>query len=101
RRIRRGQKVITTFLAANTDPRRFPDPLRFDVTRGDSRHLAFGQGPHYCLGAPVARVEAAVAVGTLLALPGLRLTTREVPYDRTVVVRSPSSLPVIIEAGVS
>ncbi len=100
RKIRRGQKVLTGFLAANTDPLRFPDPLRFDVTRGDSRHLAFGQGPHYCLGAPVARVEAAVAVGALLTrYPDIRLATDRVAYDRTVVVRLPASLPVVIAEG--
>ncbi len=52
--------------AGNRDPTRFPEPDRLDVGRADNRHLAFGQGAHFCLGAPLARVEAELAIGTLL-----------------------------------
>lgn len=73
-RIRRGDQVVAVIGSANRDPDRFPDPDAFDVGRQDNRHLSFGLGPHYCLGAPLARLEAQVAIPALLRrLPGLRL----------------------------
>ncbi len=60
--------------AANTDPQQFADPETLDITRQINRHLAFSMGIHYCLGAPLARLEAQIAIGTLLQrLPNLRL----------------------------
>ena len=64
--IPQGDMVIPVLLAANNDPRRFPDPETFDITREPNRHVAFGFGIHYCLGAPLARLEAAIVVGSLL-----------------------------------
>jgi cytochrome P450 len=60
------QLVMLNLAAANHDPQRFPEPARFDVTRTDARHLSFGHGVHFCLGASLARLEAEVAFTTLL-----------------------------------
>lgn len=61
-----GDKVVVSFLAANRDPRVFPDPDRFDIARGSREHLTFGHGPHLCLGAHLARVQMRTLFGTLL-----------------------------------
>jgi cytochrome P450 len=72
--IRRGELVIAIVGAADRDTTRFREAERLDVRRDDARHLAFGRGPHYCLGAPLARLEAQIALATLFRrLPGLRL----------------------------
>lgn len=65
--VRRGEYVLLMLAAANRDPRQFPAPDTFDLARKPNRHLAFGFGPHICLGAPLARLEMAVALRTLLA----------------------------------
>ena len=81
--------------AANRDPRRLPDPDRLDVARADIRPIAFGGGIHFCLGAHLARIEAEVAIGTLLRrLPGLTLDDAEHPDWRpTFVLRGLERLP--------
>jgi cytochrome P450 len=72
--IKRGDGVIVIVGSANRDASRFPEPDKLDFDREDVKHLAFGRGSHYCLGAPLARVEAEIALTTLLRrLPGLRL----------------------------
>lgn len=64
--IPRGEIVIPVLLAANRDPEVFPDPDRLDVSRDPNRHIAFGSGIHLCLGAPLARLEGAIAFSALL-----------------------------------
>ncbi|MFM9107487.1 MAG: cytochrome P450 [Chloroflexota bacterium] len=69
-----GDQVIVVLASGNRDPRQFPDPDRFDITREPGRHLAFGMGIHACLGAPLARIEGQIALNSLLArFPDVRL----------------------------
>jgi cytochrome P450 family 142 subfamily A polypeptide 1 len=64
--LREGDQVVLMYAAANRDPRAFSDPDRLDVTRPDNRHVAFGFGTHFCLGAWLARLELRVMFGELL-----------------------------------
>jgi cytochrome P450 len=94
--IRRGQLVFLFLAAANRDPAHFPDPDRLDVTRSVHKHVAFGQGHHFCLGAPLARLEAQIAFATILRrLPGLRLATDRYVYRDNFNIRGLESLPVV------
>jgi cytochrome P450 len=92
--IRRGDLVQLMLGAANRDPVQFPDPDRFDLTRRDNRHLAFGLGPHFCLGAALARMEGHVVLGTLLRrLPDLRLATDHLEYRPNLAFHGLTALP--------
>ncbi|MEV7031840.1 cytochrome P450 [Streptomyces sp. NPDC093272] len=74
-----GETVLLSLAAAHRDPRRFPEPDRLDLGRDGAGHLALGHGIHYCIGAPLARLEAEIALTALLdRLPGLAL---DVPVD--------------------
>lgn len=74
--IHRGDYIIIALAAANRDEASFADPDTLDITREENRHLAFGKGIHYCLGAPLARLEGEIAIGTLLRrLPHVHLET--------------------------
>jgi cytochrome P450 len=94
--IPRGATVMIATAVADRDPDRFADPDRLDVTRADNAHLAFGHGAHYCLGAPLARLEGEIAIGTVLRrLPDLALA---VPHENLEWqiggLRGPRRLPV-------
>ena len=95
--VRRGEHVIAVLGSANRDPAQFADPETLDVRRNECKHVGFGRGPHYCLGAPLARLEAEIALQTLFErLPNLRLTIAEDDlYWRPIpFFRSLAELPV-------
>ncbi|WP_327411662.1 cytochrome P450 family protein [Streptomyces sp. NBC_01233] len=99
--IPRGATVLIASAIADRDPARFADPDRLDVTRQDNAHLAFGHGIHYCLGAPLARLEGQIALGTALRrLPGLALAVApdEIRW-RPGGLRGPLTLPVTFTPG--
>lgn len=87
RRIEVGQEVAMLFGSAQRDPRRFDDPDRFDIGRNEPSHVGFGGGIHFCIGAPLARMELAVSVeGIVERFPGLTLAV-EPDYHPTFVIR--------------
>ncbi len=92
-----GEWVLIATSSANRDPARFPDPDRLDLGRDTSGHVAFGYGIHYCLGAPLARMEAEVALGALLPrFPGLSLAVpaEELRWRPVSLMHGLESLPV-------
>ena len=98
--IRAGARVFALLNAANRDPHVFADPERFDVTRGDTRHISFGFGIHFCLGAPLARLEGQIAVKALVErLPNLALAIDEPEWSDSFVLRGVKSLPVSFRAA--
>jgi cytochrome P450 len=89
-----------TFLlgAANRDPDVFVEPERFDMQRQPNRHLAFGFGRHFCIGAELARVEARIAFPMILRqLPHLQWAGEEVQWHAAFGIRSLESLPVVTQ----
>lgn len=96
-RIGAGDAVYVSYLAANRDPDVFPDPGRIDIDRSPNPHLAFGHGPHYCVGGLLARLESELLVDALLdRVPGLRLAVapERVPFRKGALIRGPEALPV-------
>ena len=95
KQIPKGSVVVAAIGAANRDPACFADPERLDVTRKDNRHIAFGFGIHFCLGAPLARIEGQVAIGTLLRrMPALKLCSDTPQWRESSVLRGLKTLPV-------
>ena len=92
--IKQGQKIAALLGSANRDPHAFPNADVFDIHRDPNNHIAFGAGIHFCLGAPLARLELSVTVPRLLErLPELQLASEPVQRD-TFVLRGYHSIPV-------
>ncbi|QKG85017.1 cytochrome P450 [Kroppenstedtia pulmonis] len=97
KRISQGDLMIVVLASANRDEEQFTDPDRLDITRKNNRHIAFGMGIHYCLGAPLARLEGKIAFETLLRrMPDLRLNTdsEKLEWRYSYLMRGLKSLPV-------
>lgn len=92
-----GDVVLPSLLAANRDPDVFDDPNTFDITRDPNRHVAFGAGVHYCVGAPLARLEGTIAIKSLLAkYPNLRLNASvgDLEWAPSTLIHGLRALPV-------
>ena len=95
--LKKGGQVVLLIAAANRDPAQFEHADRLDVTREDVRHLSFGHGIHFCLGAQLARLEAALALeGLIRRFPDLRFTAEKIEWGRNTVLRGPKSLPLLL-----
>jgi cytochrome P450 len=95
--VKQGEMINILIGGANRDPARFQDPDRFVLTRTDGAHLSFAAGPHYCVGATLARVEGEIAMaGLARRVPGLRLATDEIVFRPSPVLRGLVELPVRI-----
>ena len=99
-KIARGDRLFLMINAANRDPRQFDDPDRLDVAREPNRHVAFGAGIHFCVGAPLARLEAQIAVPALLtALSDLALGSAQLDWLDSLVFRGVRSMPVTFRSS--
>ena len=99
-RIEAGQAILPWISSANRDGAEFPDPDRFDIVREPNRHLGFGRGIHFCLGAPLARLEAKIALNSMLdRLPGA-WQIADVPLEqiKSFIVFGTKNLPLIWSA---
>ncbi len=95
RRIAKGQFVNLITGGANRDPAQFPDPDKLDVRRGVTRHSTFGMGAHFCIGAPLAKMEGEIALGTLIRrFPNIRLETETLEWDGNPTFHGLKALPV-------
>jgi cytochrome P450 len=97
--VRKGERVRMLWGSANRDGERFPEPDRYDLARTDIKHLAFGAGRHYCLGASLARLEITTAIETLARrFPEMRMAEPEPRWKASYNVRSVDALPLVLGA---
>lgn len=96
--IPKGAFVVLMLASGSRDPKHFPNADQFDVYREDNRHFGFGGGPHFCVGAPLARMEAGIALGELVRrLEGPRLVSDSLRYRKNAALRGPEELLVGFE----
>lgn len=96
--LRKGDRVFIMINAANRDPRRFDSPHELDLARSPNRHLTFGQGLHFCLGAPLARLEARICLSLLVQrYPDMRLAPGAIRWMDALVMRGLTSLPLYLQ----
>ena len=93
-RMRRGEIVMLAIGAANRDPRVHSDPDVFDIRRKPNRHLSFGSGIHYCIGAALGRIETEIAIGTLIERLERPALAAEPPKRRSAVIHGLDRLDV-------
>jgi cytochrome P450 PksS len=97
--IKAGEMVVASLLSANRDPSMFANPNGLDLGRTPNKHIAFGNGIHYCVGAPLARLEGSVAFNLLLnRLPNLALAVSpdELEWNPTVLLHGMKHMPVTV-----
>jgi cytochrome P450 len=97
RRLAAGDMAYLCLAGANRDPAEFPDPDRLDVRRDPRQHIAFGLGPHFCLGAPLARMEGQIGLRTLFERCSDLQITGELNYEALIASRSLTALPVTVK----
>jgi cytochrome P450 len=96
--IRRGESVMASLAAANRDPGQYPEPDRFDITRQDVTHHSFGGGAHFCLGAPLPRLAAPVAIPAFhQRFPRLRLADEPLEWRALPAFRGLAKLWVLVD----
>jgi cytochrome P450 PksS len=101
-KISQGDVVAVIIGSANHDEAQFPDPETFDIAREPNKHLAFGQGLHFCIGAPLARMEGQIALMTLFRrFPNLRLAQapESLRWRKSLIVRGLEQLPVVAQSS--
>ena len=97
--VRAGEQVVALLHEANHDPTVFSSPETLDITRDARRHVSFAAGPHYCLGAPLARAEAQIALAALIELPDLHLAVDEPRWRPMEALHALEALPVAFTSG--
>lgn len=98
--VAKGRTLILMIGAGNRDPRHFNEPNRLDILRPDAKHLGFGFGPHFCLGAALARLEGAIVFGELIRrFPRTELATDQINWRKNTILRGVEELPLLIQAS--